>query len=361
MKAHALSRRSFIAGFLSISAVPALPATDREIAPAPLFRDPIFDGAADPVVIWNRQDKCWWLLYTQRRANVDGPGVAWCHGCDIGVARSQDNGHSWRYLGALPGLEFERGRNTFWAPEILWHDGTYHMYVSYVPGVPFDWSGSRHIVHYTSPDLWRWTCAGPLKLSSDRVIDACVERMPAGQWRMWFKDEAHSSHTWAANSANLNDWTVAGPVITGAGHEGPNVFYWRNSWWMVTDHWTGLGVFRSADAEHWIRQPENILRRPGRRKDDGVKGGHADVLVQGGEAYIFYFTHPGRTPGSQEVSSGSGAVEPYALRRSSIQVARLDTSEGNLTCDRDAEFRFVLERGLDNWSRSSNPPSHRGN
>ncbi len=27
------------------------------IAPAPLFRDPITDGAADPVLIWNREEK----------------------------------------------------------------------------------------------------------------------------------------------------------------------------------------------------------------------------------------------------------------------------------------------------------------
>ncbi|MEZ4836778.1 MAG: DUF6713 family protein [Caldilineaceae bacterium] len=40
---------------------------------APLFRDPIYDGAADPTVIWNRQEQCWWLLYTNRRANVDLP------------------------------------------------------------------------------------------------------------------------------------------------------------------------------------------------------------------------------------------------------------------------------------------------
>jgi hypothetical protein len=25
------------------------------------------------VAIWNRQEKNWWLLYTQGRANVDGP------------------------------------------------------------------------------------------------------------------------------------------------------------------------------------------------------------------------------------------------------------------------------------------------
>src|SRR5215831_12042126 len=35
-------------------------------APAPLFRDPIFDGAADPVVVYNREKKQWWMFYTQR-------------------------------------------------------------------------------------------------------------------------------------------------------------------------------------------------------------------------------------------------------------------------------------------------------
>lgn len=27
------------------------------IAPRPLYRDPIYDGAADPVVIWNKKEK----------------------------------------------------------------------------------------------------------------------------------------------------------------------------------------------------------------------------------------------------------------------------------------------------------------
>ena len=273
---RSVSRRTLLLG----GAIASLPAqTSAAPAAAPLFRDPIFDGAADPVVIWHRQEKCWWLLYTQRRATVEGPGVAWVHGCDIGVARSRDNGTTWRYLGILPGLEFERGRNTFWAPEILWHEGAYHMYCSYVPGVPPDWNEVRRIVYYTSPDLWKWTCHGPLPLSSDRVIDACVERMPKGHWRMWFKDERNGSHTWAADSANLRDWKVAGEIIGGKSHEGPNVFRWRGAWWMITDHWDGLGVFRSSDAEQWTRQPQNILREPGNRHDDGVKGGHADVQV----------------------------------------------------------------------------------
>ena len=349
------TRRRWMAGALASPAVgAAIPRFDQPAAaaaPAPLFRDPIHDGAADPVIIWNRQEKCWWLLYTQRRANVDGPGVAWCHGGGIGVARSFDNGRSWQYLDVLPGLEFERGRNTFWAPEILWHEGGYHMYASYVPGVPAEWSGTRRIVHYSSPDLWHWHCHGPLELSSDHVIDACVERLAAGRWRMWFKDEGHSSHTWAADSADLINWKVVAPVITGAGHEGPNVFSWRGAWWMITDHWDGLGVFRSTDAESWVRQSNNILRQPGTRPEDGVKGGHADVLVQAGEAYIFYFTHPERIPGAAVAAPPAKGVEPYATRRTSIQVARLDTVGQDMICDRNTGYPLNLTPGLDNWSR----------
>src|SRR5579859_1059699 len=165
--------------------------------PAPLFRDPIHDGAADPTVIWNRREQSWWLLYSNRRANVKCQGVAWVHGTDIGVASSSDQGHSWLYRGTLDGLQFERGRNTFWAPEVIWHDAAYHMFVSYVPGVPHDWSGTRSIVHMTSRDLWDWHYESTLALSSDRVIDAAVHQLPNGQWRMWYKDEVNQSHTYA--------------------------------------------------------------------------------------------------------------------------------------------------------------------
>lgn len=351
MNTHTLSRRALVRGVLAAAPLPAFgKAAESEAALAPLFRDPIFDGAADPVVIWHRQAQCWWMLYTQRRANVDGPGVAWVHASDIGVARSLDGGRIWRYLGVLPGLEFERGRNTFWAPEVMWHEGAYHMYSSYVPGVPQDWNEKRFIVHYTSPDLWNWKCHGPLKLSSEKVIDACVVRMPAGRWRIWYKDEAHSSHTWAADSPDLFKWNVVGEVITGRGHEGPNVFKWRGAWWMITDHWDGLGVFKSTDAEKWTRQESNILKEPGTRKEDGVKGGHADVLVQGDEAYIYYFTHPERIPGAPRPPTPAVGVEPYALRRTSIQVARLDTSGDTMVCDRNAIFPMRLKPGIDNWS-----------
>ena len=58
-----------------------------KIADKPLFRDPIFDGAADPVLCWNHKEKKWFMFYTNRRANVpDTVGVSWVHGTPIGIA-----------------------------------------------------------------------------------------------------------------------------------------------------------------------------------------------------------------------------------------------------------------------------------
>lgn len=131
-------------------------------APAPLYRDPVTDGAADPVVVWNKEAKSWWMLYTQRRANLDAPDVAYCYGTKIGVAESTDHGQTWVYRGTLD-LEFEDGHNTFWAPEVVYRDGEYHMFVAYIRGVRSHWGGDKQIVHYTSRNLWNWKCEGPFE------------------------------------------------------------------------------------------------------------------------------------------------------------------------------------------------------
>lgn len=300
---------------------------------SPLFRDPIYDGAADPTVIWSQEEHAWFLFYTARRANLDLPGFAWVHGTDIGIATSRDEGHTWRYRGIAHGLPIERGTNTFWAPEIIEHDAQYHMYVSYVQGVPLDWSGERHILHYVSHNLWDWQFRSQLTLSSDYVIDACIHPLPGGGWRMWYKDEAHGAHTYAADSIDLDAWQVVGPVITDVPHEGPNVFAWHGVYWMVTDFWSGLGVYRSLDLHTWQRQA-NILDKPGQRPDDGSCGRHADIVVNGDLATIFYFVHPDEDAPHPEMVHN---VIPYAKRRSSIQAASLALAEDEVTllCDRD--------------------------
>jgi hypothetical protein len=337
-------KTSLFAAFLfGLMAGGALPASAREpqtpvveksrIPPAPLFRDPVFDGAADPSLIWNEKERAWWVFYTNRRANASDAqdGVRWCHGTDIGIASSPD-GRTWTYRGTARGLEFEPGRNTFWAPCLLEHGAAYHIFVAYVRGVPADWSGRRHIVHYTSRDLVNWKFEAVVPLSSENVIDAYVHAKPAGGWRMWYKDEAHGSHIYAADSEDLFRWQVKGPVVTSAAQEGAAVFWWRGAYWMLVDRWQGMGVLRSEDLERWTEQPGTILGVPGTRPDDADIGRHGEVVVQGPEAFLFYFTHP---CGPKE------HVQP-GKHRSSLQVARLELADGRIVCDRNRPFDLEL-------------------
>jgi hypothetical protein len=104
----------------------------------------------------------------------------------------------------------------------------------------------------------------------------------------------------------------------------------------VIDEWKGLGVFRSTDARQWDKQPTNLLAQPGHGADDGVMGGHPDVVVSGGRAFLFYFTHPGR----QGAPTKNDATEQ---RRSSIQVVELHEQNGWLVCDRDQPTTIRLQ------------------
>src|SRR5215218_205897 len=151
-------------------------------APKPLYADPIYDGAADPVVIWNKKEKKWWIFYTNRRATIDDTtGVKWVHGIRIGIAESKD-GKTWKYkdtanINYRPDVDY-----TFWAPDVIEHDGIYHMYLTYVPGIFSDWKHPRNIVHLTSKDLLKWKYESVVKLVNDKVIDASVFQLPDGTW-----------------------------------------------------------------------------------------------------------------------------------------------------------------------------------
>jgi hypothetical protein len=296
-------------------------------APAPLFTDPVFDGPTDPTVVHDPDSGLWHLFYTQRRANQPDAiqhdsGVAWVHGTDIGHATSPD-GRVWTYAGTAAGPG-SGSRDTWWAPEVLRHGGTWHMYVTYLQGVREDWSGPAEIRHYTSTDLHSWKYESTVDTDSERAIDATVHRLPDGKWRMWFKDERRESHIYAADSEDLYAWTPAGPAVTGQAQEGPTVFALGGVYWMVTDGWSGLLVHRSTDLEHWHRQPVPLLAGPGRRAFDEALGHHAMALTQGpDEAFLFYFTHPG------------------GGRRSTVQVARLHVQDGWLRCDRDGHFDYL--------------------
>lgn len=47
-------------GFVSAQMTGGNPEEVKQTAPAPLYRDPVYDGVADPVVVWNKEDRSWW-------------------------------------------------------------------------------------------------------------------------------------------------------------------------------------------------------------------------------------------------------------------------------------------------------------
>jgi beta-xylosidase len=312
----------------------AFGANPDRVADKPLFRDPVHDGAADPTVVWNPHLKRWWMFYTNRRADAtNSPGVSWVHGTRIGIAESVDGGAHWRYVStAQIDLPPEFGGNTVteWAPEVFTSaDGLHHMLLTVVPGIFTDWDHPRTIVHLTSRNLLQWSDAQPLTLASDRVIDPCIIQLPNLTWRMWYNNERDHKSIYYADSRDLVTWEDKGKAVADQPGEGPKVFRWHDYYWMLTDVWNGLAVYRSEDAVNWRRQKGgNLLEAPGVGTDDQVKGGHPDVVVSGGRAYLFYFTHPGRR-GPDADKDG------FEQRRSSIQVAELHYKKGRLSCNRD--------------------------
>ena len=175
-----------------------------------------------------------------------------------------------------------------------------------------------------------------MELASDKVIDACIFRLPDGNWRMWYNNEADVKSIYYADSKDLYNWEDKGKAIADQKGEGPKVFQWKDKYWMFTDVWDGLAVYESEDLISWKWIPENLLKNPGTGKDDNVKGGHPDVVVNNDRAYLFYFTHPGRV-------DSIPADNLYEKRRSSIQVVELEYKDGGITCDRNKPAYIDLQ------------------
>jgi hypothetical protein len=316
------------------------PAAIAAAVPAPLYRDPVYDGAADPVVVWNAPRRLWSMFYTQRRARLNLPGVEWGHGTEVGVAESSDEGMTWVYKGRLS-LEHPSPEGSFWAPDCIRDDaGGYHLFVTFVPGAASshrDFGGERHILHYSSKDLATWKFERRVPTSSDYCIDPTLCRRPDGEWWMWFKDEQHDSETRVVGSRDLRQWKpIPAPGVSKLYGEGPKVFKYAGHYWMLKDPNTGLDVYRSENLQDWTYQGK-ILDKPGWRNDDASVGKHADVVVCGDRAYIFYLVEPGM----RDVPPRSG-IQPLAGRRSAIQAAQLGVRDGKLRCNRNELFRVRL-------------------
>lgn len=309
-----------------------------ETAPKPLYRDPVYDGAADVSSVYDRAQHRWVMFYTNRRATLklpDPKDVSWVHGTRIGMATSK-NGLKWRYAGVAKFPAACTGP-TLWAPELYYEAGTYHMWLTVVPGIYSSWGhgATAKIVHLTSPDLKSWTCSDTVETGSERVIDPSVIKLSDHHYRLWYKDERKGSRIFALDSDDLVHWkkVLTDPVVD-ANAEGPKVFFFKGYYWLIADKWEGLIVLRSSDAAHWELQPTRILEQPGTHATDNAKGQHADIIVNNDHAFIYYFVHQENAPEAK--------TDPYWHQRTAVQVAELKFDKGWLSVDRNADVTTPL-------------------
>ncbi|MYS84612.1 hypothetical protein [Embleya scabrispora] len=311
---------------------------------APLITDPVFDGVTDPTLVRDHATGQWWCVFAHRRANVrlsGSPSIARCHGTPLGLASSTDQGASWLYRGTLD-LPIEPGHNTFWGPTLVASDGTYHLFTTFIRGVPNDPAWDTHgrpspwhrrIHHLSSTDMWHWQHHGPLELGTDHAVDPCVARTPDGSWSLWFKDEAAGGALRRVTGPDLMSWSPPETVLS-TWHESPVVFRLGGFHWLIAESRNGLTSYRSTDALAWEETGPFVARTGIRPSDAGSVRSPDVVRVDDSTAYLVYYTQSGHDSFGDEV--------PTSSQSSVAQVALLRVENGGLTCDRDAPFEFRL-------------------
>jgi len=192
----------------------------------------------------------WWMLYTNRRANIADTTVGWVHGTRIGIAESKDGLH-WQYKDTADINYRPDAGYTFWAPDIIEHKGLYHMYLTYVPGIFKDWNHPREIIHLTSKDLQHWYYESVLALASHKVIDASIIKITDTTFRMMYNNELGGKAIYTATSNDLYHWKDEGRLTEVGRGEGPKVFAWQHKYFMIVDIWKGMDVYSSDDLLHW--------------------------------------------------------------------------------------------------------------
>lgn len=310
---------------------------------APFFADPNYNGSTDPEIIYNPVTKEFLVYYTSRRPLSGNSFVS----TPIGVISSK-NLLDWTFKGycSFDGNGGDKDSPmTFWAPGMIVVGDSCHMYVTRKEDSTPPWGGPSKVVHYVAPltDMingWRFV---DVAINEPNAIDACLFKNSKGSITMIYRNcltgEPRCGTFWAT-STDLKNWEkhglVHGDVENVDKHgfhyqEGPNVIFWKDYYWLITDPHCGLPVYRSKDGIDWNYQGL-ILDKPGNRLYDGTYGRHASMIVTSDDrAFIVYHVEPLRNYVEYDDTRLS-IVEQLCF----LQIAELKIVDGKLICERDA-------------------------
>lgn len=257
-------------------------AVDLDELTAPLYRDPLFDGAHDPELVWNHAEQCYWLLYLQNRYNIplsDPAPLGRTSLTDIGLASTPDGGRSWVYRGVAEGLDVpasaradglppsgtqQYGGATWWRPAVTSVGGVYHAFwVMWEasrgmkgpdgPGAYANWN----LVHYTSNNLKSWSYNQTVRTNSF-AYDSDVFRLADGRYILFSTGQTRAvrGNPKVLQSRDLYEWTEC----TDAGlqvniDEGPHA-----TWNDMSIKWRGFGFINWDGSAHFGTNRPNMMR-----------------------------------------------------------------------------------------------------
>tara|TARA_R110002050_G_scaffold188756_8_gene323409 strand:+ start:6076 stop:6930 length:855 start_codon:yes stop_codon:yes gene_type:complete len=273
-----------------------------------IYTDPIYKGSADSEVVWNDYKKEWWMFYTARRSvckDCPLPAVA------IGVASSKD-WIDWKYEGCnkLDAIGGDPdGPDILWAPGIIRDGNIYHMFLTFKKGSGDDsrWGISESLLlHLTAPvnDLLNgWKTKGIMHVPFNS-IDATLAKN-GDEWNLFHRDIMKGEkgiNTFRITSTDINEkpenWNYKGAakgdvnniIMSGYNYqEGQFVFYWKDTFWMLTDPSNkDIPVYSSKDLESW-KLNTIILNKEGTSEFQKNRAKHPGVAVIDDRAFVFYF------------------------------------------------------------------------
>ena len=205
-----------------------------------------------------------------------------------GPGDEESEGSRWPADLSRPAERHPKVRNC-WAPEIFFDDRTGEYVIFWATTIddqkvfPKTWDAGRwermnqRIYFITTRDFKTYTPRRFFYAPEDRVvIDACIARVGAADYRMVIKDEIHQRlhvcsptkrhSTWAEMPAGY--WgAMSEPAFTGPGiapdntnAEGPSIVRSNDGWLVYCDYWLARknGLFSTSDFKTMTRANEKL-------------------------------------------------------------------------------------------------------